>query len=71
MYDIKKNTWQKLKPNVKLPGLDSHCVTVLNNKMYVYGGYKPAKAESMKDIYVLDLDKMTWEKIYTSTGSDK
>lgn len=39
--------------------------------MYVYGGYKPAKAESMKDIYVLDLDKMTWEKIYTSTGSDK
>ena len=39
--------------------------------MYVYGGYIPSKAELMKDIYALDLAKMTWEKIYSSTGSQK
>lgn len=52
-----------------MPDLDSHAVTVLNDKMYVYGGYIPSKAQLMNDIYALDLKTMKWEKIYTSKGS--
>jgi hypothetical protein len=54
-----------------MPGVDSHCVTVLDGKMYVYGGYMPAKAELMNDIYSLDLDKLVWEKVYSYKATDK
>lgn len=46
-------------------------MTVLDGKMYIYGGYIPSKAELMKDVYALDLEKMQWEKIYTFKSTEK
>jgi hypothetical protein len=39
--------------------------------MYIYGGYIPSKAELMKDVYAMDLDKLTWEKVHTSHKDGK
>jgi hypothetical protein len=39
--------------------------------MYIYGGYIPLKAELMKEIYTLDLENLTWEKVYSSAKNDK
>jgi hypothetical protein len=36
----------------------------MENKMYVYGGYIPEKAEYMRDIFCLDLDKWEWELVF-------
>lgn len=56
---------------MELPGVDSHCVSVLGQKMYLYGGYIPSKAELMSDVYALDLGKLTWERVHQATGTDK
>lgn len=32
--------------------------------MYIYGGYIPDKAQYMKNIYCLDVDKFEWETVY-------
>lgn len=52
-----------------MPDIDSHAVTVLNQKMYLYGGYIASNAQLMNDIYALDLKTMKWEKVYSSKGS--
>jgi hypothetical protein len=39
--------------------------------MYIYGGYVPSKAELMNDIYALDLENLSWEKVHSSTGTSK
>ncbi len=38
--------------------------------MYVYGGYIPEKAELMNEIYVLDLEKMVWERVWEGKGTE-
>ena len=71
IYSISKNSWSQVKSNIELPGVDSHCCTVLDKKMYIYGGYIPSKAELMNDIYALDLENLTWEKVSPSSGTNK
>lgn len=37
--------------------------------MYVYGGYVTDKAQYMRNVYCLDLEKMDWATVYESKGS--
>jgi len=60
VYDILGDVWIKAKTLVDMPGVDSHCVAVVEGVMYVYGGYVQAKAELMNDVWALDLKKLTW-----------
>lgn len=37
--------------------------------MYVYGGYIPDKAQYLRNIHCLDLDKMEWSTVFQSKDS--
>lgn len=64
VYEIGKDSWRKVKPNIDVPRVDSHSAVVIDNKMYVYGGYIPEKASYLIDMYAFNLDLKTWEIIY-------
>ena len=64
------NVWKEPKVSgVQVPKVDSHAVTINGSKMYILGGYIPEKAEYMKNIYCLDLEKFEWELLYDSKCS--
>jgi N-acetylneuraminic acid mutarotase len=68
-YDIAKESWQKISPNIDVPKVDSHAAVVFEGKMLVYGGYVPDKATYMTDIYAFDFEKQSWE-VYYKGGKD-
>ena len=69
MFDFLENIWKEPKVSgVSVPKVDSHTATVVDSKMYVLGGYIPEKAENMKNIYSLDLEKYEWELVYEGKG---
>ena len=61
----------KTADKLEIPKVDSHAVTVLENKMYMYGGYISESADYNKNLYSLDLDKMEWEIVWEGKNSDK
>ena len=65
-YDIIDGSWRKVKTEskVEIPKLDSHAVTLVQNKMMVYGGYISDQAVYNNNIYCLDLDKMEWQCLF-------
>ena len=69
VFDFLENIWKEPKVSgVSVPKVDSHTATVVDSKMYVLGGYIPEKAENMKNIYSLDLEKYEWELVYEGKG---
>ena len=70
-YDIVENNWKKVKTadKVDIPKVDSHAVTLCENKMYMFGGYISEKAEYNSNLYCLDLDKMEWEIVWEGKGT--
>lgn len=56
--------WRSIKPNIDIPKLDSHCSTVHENKMYVYGGYMSEKAKYLQNVLAFDFITNTWEVFY-------
>lgn len=66
------NSWRKAKTinGDKIPKVDSHSVFLMESKLYVYGGYVSDKAQYMKDIYCLDLEKMEWSTVYEGKNSN-
>lgn len=65
-FDLVDNTWKKVKTTngEKIPKVDSHSVFLIDSNMYVYGGYVSDKAQYMRNIYCLDLDKMDWSTVF-------
>lgn len=65
-YDVVDGNWKSIKTvnGDIIPKVDSHCVSVIGDTMYVYGGYMSKIAAYMKNIYALNLDKMEWKVIY-------
>lgn len=39
--------------------------------MYVYGGYIPDKAQYLRNIYCLDLEKMEWSTVFESNSKEE
>ncbi|CAD8206642.1 unnamed protein product [Paramecium octaurelia] len=70
-YDSKKNhndihiyrdgQWTKCKANGKIPeSRNGHSATVVENKMFVIGGWLGSGTYASGEVYVLDLDTLTW-----------
>ncbi|CAK81295.1 unnamed protein product (macronuclear) [Paramecium tetraurelia] len=75
-YDSKKNhndihiykdgNWTKCKANGKIPeSRNGHTATVVDNKMYVIGGWLGSGIYASRDVYVLDLDCLNWTLVNT------
>ncbi|CAD8124604.1 unnamed protein product [Paramecium sonneborni] len=75
-YDSKKNhndihiykdgIWTKCKANGKIPeSRNGHTATLVENKMYVIGGWLGSGTYASKDVYVLDLDSLNWTLVNT------
>jgi N-acetylneuraminic acid mutarotase len=55
-FDPQLNTWKSLPP---IPvGISAHSLTLVNNKLYVFGNYK-----DLDSTYAYDFTSLVWEKI--------
>ena len=70
IHDFVTKQWKVMEPNISVPKVDSHCSIVVDDKMYVYGGYISDEAEYLKDIYCFDLTNLTWSVTYKG-GKEK
>ncbi len=59
-YGFESKKWETVANNMEIPRIESHVAIVKDSKMYIWGGYIPEKAEFMREIYSLDLEKMEW-----------
>lgn len=59
---------EQKQTGVQIPKVDSHCACVIENRMYVYGGYIADQARFMRDVYCLDLDTFEWRRVYESVA---
>jgi hypothetical protein len=61
-FDTKLNSWSKLDTRgVKAPASAYHSAVVVGNHMWVFGG-RNDKSVLGDEVYVLDLDILTWQK---------
>lgn len=57
----------KEKATGKLPeGRNGHTATVVDNKMYVIGGWLGSGTYASREVYILDLDYFNWNLINTT-----
>jgi serine/threonine protein kinase/N-acetylneuraminic acid mutarotase len=65
-FDVERKTWEKIERNptgVKPPPLARHSAVAIGKKLYIFGG---VQVESFSnDLFVVDTETMTWEKIVT------
>lgn len=65
IFDFIKSKWEAIEPGPEIPRLDSHAAFIIDDTMYVYGGFKDEEAAYSSKIYALDLIKKTWSTFYT------
>jgi N-acetylneuraminic acid mutarotase len=70
-FDFVSKNWKKIPSKADIPKVDSHCAVVVENKMYVYGGYDSDKAEYFLDVLSFNFDNLSWEIVYKGSKSDK
>ncbi|KAL0483271.1 leucine-zipper-like transcriptional regulator [Acrasis kona] len=72
-YNLETGEYQTLNefiaPNFSLPSLSHHTMTVINNKMYIYGG-KDRSDNPCGEVYTFDLTKEDWTKVITTSFSN-
>lgn len=64
VYEFNKAFWDRIAPSADLPKLDSHAAFVIEDVMYVYGGFKDKEAVYSNNIYALDMKTRTWSTFY-------
>jgi len=64
VYDFNKAFWDKIVPSADLPKLDSHSAFLIDDIMYIYGGFKDKEACYSNNIYALDMKSRTWSIFY-------
>lgn len=45
---------------------DGHSACVINNQMYIFGGFQENPTQFSQDLYMLDLITMTWNVVRTN-----
>jgi N-acetylneuraminic acid mutarotase len=56
--------WSQPKVCGDIPGArDGHSACVINNCMYVFGGYEEDTDQFSQDVHMLDLKKMEWRHL--------
>lgn len=56
LYDFVTKKWKAVQSNPDIPKVDSHCSIMVENKMYVYGGYVTDQADYLVDILAFNVD---------------
>lgn len=58
---MKTNTWSKPATKGFQPeGRNGHTASLINNKMYVIGGWLGSGTFASSDLYILNLDTLEW-----------
>ena len=68
-YNIANEQWMSLKTRGDIPSpRDRHSLTVIENKLYLFGGSGSSKGDSefLNDLYVYDPKTSIWTKIFTT-----
>lgn len=52
-----------------IPKVDSHCACLMDENMFIYGGYVADQGVYLKDILCLNLNTMEWKKLYVSSSN--
>jgi len=67
-FDTNTYTWSQPRVYGEQPGeRDGHSACVINNAMYIFGGYEEVIERFGQDVYRLDLSSYTW-KLLSCTG---
>ena len=66
-FDTKTGTWSRpvVAGNIP-PERDGHSACVINDSMYVFGGYEESHSRYGQEVYQLDLKEMTWYLVMCS-----
>lgn len=56
IYDFVTRKWKAVQSKPDIPKVDSHCAIMVENKMYVYGGYVTDRAEYLVDVLAFNVD---------------
>ena len=66
LIDGKSTAWENIKTSGDSPGnISNHRGCLVNNSLYVFGGVNSAE-DSNSNIYILNVDILSWEKIQFS-----
>ena len=64
LYFTATFTWTRPAVQGRIPGArDGHSACVINNKMYIFGGYEEEIEQFSNDVHALDFNTMTWSLI--------
>ena len=66
-FDTKTGTWSRpsVAGNIP-PERDGHSACVINDSMYVFGGYEESHSRYGQEVYKLDLKEMVWYLVMCS-----
>lgn len=65
-FDTTNHTWSQPQVSGDIPGArDGHSACVINNSMYVFGGYEEETDQFSRDVHMLDLKTMEWRYVKT------
>lgn len=65
-FDTNTMTWSRPAVTGAIPGArDGHSACVMENRMYVFGGYEEQADRFSQDVHMLDFDTMQWQYVYT------
>lgn len=70
-YNVEASQWRRVTTKGDHPGMSTgSCASVVNNKMYLFGGYYQNIGQTNK-LYALDLDTFTWIDLSMRTRGDQ
>ncbi|XP_041352699.1 kelch domain-containing protein 3-like [Gigantopelta aegis] len=65
-FDSTTNRWSRPVVYGNIPGArDGHSACVINNKMYIYGGFEVEVDRFFNDVHAFDFNTMTWMEVKT------
>lgn len=70
VYNFNKAFWEKIPGGAEIPKLDSHAAFLVDDVMYIYGGFKDKEAAYDGNIYALDLNTRKWSVFYKYQPKD-
>lgn len=66
MFNIERGEWVRANVTGKEPeGRNGHTATLVENKMYVIGGWLGSGTFASSDLYILNLDELQWSQVAT------
>ncbi|KAG8193291.1 hypothetical protein JTE90_003778 [Oedothorax gibbosus] len=65
-FDVASLTWSVIEGTGHVPSpTDGHSACVIDNSMYVFGGFESISEVLVNSLYKLDLDTYKWERLWT------